>query len=299
MKSSTKGCVFKSNAVEILTPRLLKSGLDELERFGFNLHVISTDSRQPEKPEIILNDLTEVEISASQKIAEAEVSASQKIAEAEVKAREIVREAEAKAGEILRESEIKAESIIQRAKMKENQLREELAKAVREEIEHLAYTEGYQTGRDKAEMESQEIREQAKSLFHMAQRVLQEEYAKVDDSLLTLAMRIAKCLTRVSLELNPQKLLEIIRSLTLLPQERAGWCLHIAPEDVDWISALPSDEQLPCPWVINETLSQGDCFLECQEGIFDARVDARLEKMEQVLREELKNEGLEPTRRES
>lgn len=282
MKLSTKECVFKSNRVQVLTPRLLQTSLDGLEGFGISLPVTGTDSRQPDDFEI-----------SSKYLREAELTASQKIAEAEVKAREIVRKAEAMAAEIIRQSEREAEVIIQTAKMKETQLREELAEAVRAEVEQLAYVEGYQTGKDKAEMENREIREQAKSIFSLAQRALSEEYAKVDNALLTLAMRIAKRLTRVSLELNPQKLLDIARSLLLLPQEREGWRLHISPHDADWITALPADEQLPCPWVEDENLSQGDCFLECQEGIFDAKVDSQLEKMEQILREELKHEGLE------
>jgi flagellar assembly protein FliH len=133
----------------------------------------------------------------------------------------------------------------------------------------------------------------------MAQKALYEEYCRVDDSLLSLAMRVAKRLTGLSLELEPRKLLDIARTLVLLPKEREGWCLHIAPEDGDWLKALSAEDQLPCPWVVDETLAQGDCFLECQEGIFDARVEAQLEKMEMILREEIRNERLESTSPES
>jgi Flagellar biosynthesis/type III secretory pathway protein len=284
MKSYTKGCVFKSNEVEILTPRLLQGSLEGFERYGIIPAIVNSDFKQPEIPEIMSEALTE-----------AEMSASRKIAEAEVQAREIVREAEAKVNEMLRQSEIQANTIIQKAEMEEKLLREELAQAVRKEIEPLAYSEGYQKGIQKAELESRETIERAKSFFSMAQRALHEEYTKVDDLLLNLALQIAKRITGISLALNPRKLLDIARSLTLLPQDREGWCLHISPEDVEWIMRLSPDDQLPCPWVKNETLSQGDCFLECREGIFDARVEVQLAKMEKVLLEELKHEELDAT----
>lgn len=287
MKSFTKGCIFKSNEVEILTPRLLQSSLEGFERYGINPALISSDIKQ--------SDLKEIPEIISDALSEEEISSSRKIAEAEVQAREILREAEVRATEMVRQSEIEANTIIQRAEMQEKRLREELALAVRKEIEPLAYSEGYQKGILKAELESREIMEQAKTFFSMAQRVLQEEYAKVDDSLLKLALRIAERITRASLALDHRKLLDIVRSLALLPQEREGWRLHISPDDVEWIMRLSPGDQLPCPWIRNETLSQGDCFLECQEGIFDARIEAQLAKMEKILLEELKYEKLEAT----
>ncbi|HWQ71505.1 MAG TPA: FliH/SctL family protein [Desulfitobacteriaceae bacterium] len=284
MKSFTKGSIFKSNQVEILTPRLLQGSLEGFERFGINPAVLTDDFKQPEIAESISENLTE-----------AEISASRIIAEAEVQAREIIREAEAKVNELILQSEIESDNIIQKAKMQEKLLREELAQAVREEIEPLAYSEGYQNGSQKAELESRETRERAQALFNLAQRALREEYLKVDDSLLNLALQIARRITGITLALNPRKLLDIVRSLTFLPQEREGWRLHISADDVEWIAQLGSDEQLPCPWVKDETLRQGDCFLECQEGIYDARIEAQLTKMEKALLEELKYEELEAT----
>jgi flagellar assembly protein FliH len=284
MKLYTKGSVFKSNEVEILSPRLLQSSLDGFERFGINPAIMTGDFKQPEIPDIISEALTE-----------AEKSASRIIADAEDQAREILRKAKAEGNEMIRLGEVEADKIIQRAEMQEKQLREELSQAVWKEIEPLAYSEGYQRGSQKAELESRETIERAKSLFSMAQRALHEEYIKVDESLLNLALQIAKRITRISLALNPRKLLDIMRSLSLLPQEREGWRLHVAPDDVEWIMRLASDDHLPCPWVKNDTLSQGDCFLECQEGIFDARVEVQLAKMEKILLEELKHEELEAT----
>ncbi|HWQ89479.1 MAG TPA: FliH/SctL family protein [Desulfitobacteriaceae bacterium] len=283
MRLFTKGCVYKSHTIEVMTPRLVQNSSDNCARSN-----PETDAKNFEQQ-------PQISEAAADSLPEAEQSVSYILTEAERRAKEILGSSEAKANEIIRQSEIEAEAIHQRAIVQEEQLREELAETIREQVEQQAYSEGYQKGLAAAEIESREITKQAKSLFSMAQRALHEEYCRIDDSLLNLAMRVAKRLTGISLELEPRKLLDIARTLVLLPKEREGWRLHIAPEDRDWLKALSSEDQLPCPWVIDETLAQGDCFLECQEGIFDARVEAQLEKMEMILREELRNERLGST----
>ncbi len=292
MKSYTKGRVFKSYVVEVSTPRLLQGSSERFERLSVNLAVISTDSDHGAN--ISLSDQAQVlTMKYPHTLTATETIAAEKINEAEVQAAKILRDAETKASEILRRSEIEANEIIQRVKAEENQFKEAWAETVRLEIGPLAHSEGYQAGLQKAEIEGQGIKEQAKALFVLAQRAFNEEYAKVDEALLKLAMRIAERLARTSLSLRPQQLIEITRSLMLLPQDREGWRLHVAPEDAQWIAVLPQVDQPPCTLVKNENLSQGDCFLECQEGIFDARLEAQLERLEKVLREELKYGELE------
>ena len=63
----------------------------------------------------------------------------------------------------------------------------------------------------------------------------------------------------------------------------------MATEDTRWLEG----DQSPCPWVIDESLKQGDCFLECQEGIFDARLNVQLDRLEHALREELEHGSME------
>ena len=288
MKSYTKERVFKSKVVEVATPRLLQGSLAGFERLSVNLAVISTNS---EVAKLSLSNQAQVltkHYSDWNADSETGIVVAEKIKEAELQAAKILQEAEAKASEILRQSKVEAKEIIQGVKVEENQLREAWAQSVRLEIEPLAHDEGYQAGLHRAELEAQAIKEQAKALFSLAQRALYEEYAKVDDALLKLAMGIAKRIARISLGLKPQQLLDITRSLMLLPQDREGWRLHVSTEDAEWIAVLPKVDQPACAWVKNENLSQGDCFLECQEGIFDARLEAQLERLEKVLREELK-----------
>jgi len=196
---------------------------------------------------------------------------------------------------IVAEAELRAQEIRTEAQSDLEQLRQEAIQSAQAEVYPVAQAEGYQAGFEAGynagEAEGKDFSQKANQLFQLAQRAVQEEYAKVDEELLHLAIKIAERLVRSTLTVEPQRLVGIIQALSLLPQEREGWRLHVAPDDARWLEG----NQPPCPWVIDESLSPGDCFLECQEGIFDARLEAQLDKLEHTLREELEHGGVEST----
>lgn len=205
----------------------------------------------------------------------------------------ILRQAEAEAAEIIRRAEIQAFEVLQNGENELENKRRELEAQVRSEIEPQAYAEGYQKGFNEGAATAGRIREKALGVLQLANKALEAEYEKVDEQLLRLAVRIAERVTRANLKVKPEMLLQIARSLTLLPQEKDGWLLHVAPGDVLWLKDIEM-ESLPCPWVEDDTLQTGDCFLESREGIHDARIEEQLSKLEQALLEELKHGELEP-----
>jgi Flagellar biosynthesis/type III secretory pathway protein len=276
MKSFIKERVVKSYDVEISTPRMVEwsEGFQELCPCLTVLKVEEEEVPQnPAHPTWL--DTNELE------------------AEAERKAEIIITEAEARAQEILAQAETRAQEILTQAQTDLDRLRLEVSETTRAEVYPAAQAEGYQAGFAAGEAEGKRLTSNAQKLFQLAQQAFQEEYAKVDGDLLHLAIKIAERLVRSSLSFEPQHLVGIIQALALLPQERTGWRLHVSAEDSAWLEKLPAEMQLPCPWMIDESLSSGDCFLECQEGVFDARLQAQLEKLELILREELEHGGLE------
>ena len=261
MRLSISGRVVKSYDVEVSTPRMVEcnEGFQQLDAY---LTVISvgeegSKSENLEHPGLVTTSL-------------------------EIEAKE-------KAAVIIAEAEIYALEIRTQAQADQEQLRQEVIQAAQAEVYPVAQAEGYQAGFQAGEAEGKSLTQKANQLFQLAQRAVQEEYAKVDEDLLHLAIKIAERLVRSSLAVEPQRLVGIIQALTLLPQEREGWRLHVAPDDARWLEG----NQPPCPWVIDESLNPGDCFLECQEGIFDARLEAQLDKLEHTLREELEHGGVE------
>lgn len=213
----------------------------------------------------------------------------------------ILLKAQEEAAEIIRRAEAQALEIGQKAERDLEQRRKELESQVRSEIEPLAradgYQAGYQEGYQQGLTEAEQILDKAKALLQLTRKALEEEYGKADEYLLRLAVRMAERIIHSSLKVEPELLLEIVRSLILLPQDKEDSLLHVSPGDADWLSEL-SQESLPCPWVADDTLVKGDCFLECREGIYDARLTGQLSKFEEALLEELKHGGLEPSGRE-
>lgn len=264
MRLSINERVVKSRDVTVSTPRMVDCN-EGFQQLGAILTVLSVDDESQDSPN-----------SSSQ-----EPSAR--------KANPIEVEAEAKAALIIKGAENRGRMILEEAGADSDRLRQEVVEAARNEVYPAAQAEGYQAGLQAGEAEGKRLTEKASQLIQLAQRAVQEEYAKVDEDLLHLAIKIAERIVRSSLAVEPRRLLEIIKVLTLLPQERVGWKLHVASDDASWLEG----DQLPCPWVVDKSLNPGDCFLECQEGIFDARIEAQLDKLEHILREELENGGLE------
>lgn len=264
MKSFIKTRVVKSYDVEVLGPHLVQGRTEKFENLTAHLTIVNAAEKEQEnKP---------------------------KLPDEAIEADEVTRlwaDAQAQATEILAKAKEEAEKLQLKAQAEVEKWQQETEESLRAEILAQAHEEGYNAGLQDALQERERLCQEAQNLFKLAERALNQEYAQVDEELLDLSLQIAKRIVRAQMSFQPENLLMTIRALTLLPQEREGWLLHLAPQDADWVSNLSPEEQPPCPVLVDETLKPGDCLLECQEGIFDARLEGQLERLEQVLREEL------------
>lgn len=282
MRLSINGRVVKSYEVEVSAPRRVES-FERFQQLGSCLTVLHREEEQQ-----ILEEPEPAEVQEDFKRPETREETERVLREAEERGAEIIAEAEAKAGEILAAAAAEVQELRIQARAELEGLRQELKESVHAEIYPLARAEGYKAGRQAGEAEAKGQIEKAQQLILLAQRAVQEEYAKVDGDLLHLALKIAQRILRAAIGVEPQRLAAIVHSLTLLPLEREGWRLHVAAGDAQLVEG-----KLSCPWVIDESLAAGDCFLECQEGIFDARLEAQLDKLEHYLREELEHGSVE------
>ena len=98
-----------------------------------------------------------------------------------------------------------------------------------------------------------------------------------------------------SLQHKPEILLNILRNLVQMPLEKDTVILHLSDKDFQWYTELPEQDKLPYTVVADETLKCGDVLLECSEGMFDARINTQLERLERYLIEELKHGELAET----
>ena len=293
MKLSTRGGVVKSQDVTLAVPRLVDcdEGFQRLEEY-LTVLMVEPQALAQNASEQADGFPEETKLEEPGKLGASDPEAV--IRQAQEKAQAIIDEARAAAGQILAGAEADARRIVEAAQTEAERLSRESKRTAEEEIYPAAKQEGYKAGREVAEAEGKVLKDNAAQILRLAERAVQDEYAKVDLDLLHLALKVAERLVRSSLAFNPRQLRSIIRSLTLLPQEREGWLLHISPEDEHLFrdESLFKNDQLPCQWLADESLRSGDCFLECQEGLFDARLETQLDKLETILREELEHGSL-------
>ncbi|KTE91992.1 flagellar assembly protein FliH [Desulfitobacterium hafniense] len=289
MRLYTRARVVKSNAVEVSVPRIVECRTEEFQHLGKHLSVVHERSESlPQEDEFPRLEGEEKWEPSTVTVDEAEHE----------KAKEIIAEAEvirAQAQAELEKARGEAAEILEKARV----AGEEAALRLREEVSHQAYEEGYarglaqgfQEGTAQGEQEAERMKAEARDILKLAQKAAHEEWSKVDETLLRLALKVAERILRVHILEHPERLLQRIRDLSLLPEEREGWKLHVSTADYQWLSQC--SEEITIPLLEDQTLTSGDCFLECTEGIFDARVEVQLERCEQLLREELRHDRLE------
>lgn len=279
MKSFISSTVIKNTTVEIVSPKLVES----------------PDSQRHVHRQSVIKGTAVVEQFAMSNYAQM-VESNYKNVVSLVDQEEVstlLLQAKKEAEHLIAEARREAEIILQTAQAERDTLKDTLVESIREEVIPLAQTEGYEKGVKKAEKEAENIRKQAKNYLQLAQSALMDEFQRVDKELLGLSLKISERIIHSTLSAEPSRLLNIIRSLTLMPREKTNMKIHISNGDWEWFKKLPEEDKPPYLIVIDESLGTGDTFLECEEGIFDGRIDSQMDKIEQYLLEELKDGRLD------
>jgi flagellar assembly protein FliH len=269
MKLFTRSTILKSTTVEITSPKLLESPKP------------GRDYKKNTKYQGILPEFPVLTMPGE--------DLSEQILEQDT----IISEAQTEANRILAEARKKAEEIVRTAHQDSENLRKNIEEAVRQEIIPLAQAEGLEKGLKQAAKEAVKLKQEAKGYLELARKALKNEYERVDKELISLCLQICEKIIFTSLRLDPQKLLSIIRNLTLMPREKEGMKLHLSLQDWEWYQDLPDEDKPPYPVIADESLNAGDSYLECREGLFDARIKSQLETLEQYLIEELSHGRLD------
>jgi len=284
MKLSTKTSVLKSKVIEITSPRILES--PDPEKYRNRTDVYDTSSA-----------LAVLSVTEDRTVMEQCVTETASVAEEDwgPEVSDILAKARAEADELIAEAQKTSAEIIENARKESEALTVEYQEKVKSEIAPVAFTEGYNKGLEEAQSQADVITQQARNYLEMAQKILADEFNKADRELADLCLKICSRIIHTSLDIDPEILLGIIKNLTLLPSDKQSIKIHLSSKDWDWYKDLPAEYKPGYPVIVDETLKAGDAFLECSEGIFDARIELQLEKIEKYLKEELKYGRLEGT----
>jgi flagellar assembly protein FliH len=283
MKLFTKSPILKSTAVEITSPRVLES--PNVEKF-IKLSAIKGISR--EFPALNASG----QHRQSDELAGEEIMAAADPQRGE-QAQAIILEAKKQAEHIIAEAETKAAAILRAAEGEGDNIRLKVEETARNEVFPLARAEGYEQGLQEATQETERLRQQAKAYLETAQTILMDELHKADKELAKLCLSISERIIHAALNLAPERLLDIIRNLTLRPREKGEIKIHLSARDWEWYKNLPAEDKPPYTVIVDDSLKPGDSFIECAEGVFDAGIEVQLEKIEQYVFEELEHGQLD------
>lgn len=280
MRLSTRSSILKSTTVEISAPRVLENSRLEYKKQTI-LYGVPAD--------FSLLDLA----GGSPLTGNLDLDIEPVVQPGQEEASGIIAEAKSRAESIVTEAQQQAQEILDKAQQQKEEFQAEIEARVRAEIIPLAQAEGLEQGLREAEQEAGRLKEQARKYLELAQKALQNESEKAERELLHLCIQISSKIIQAHFQHDPESLLNIIRNLNLLPREKEGIKIYLSPQDWEWYKELPSADKPSYPVVIDQSLGTGDTFIECSEGVFDARIGTQLEILEQYLFEELEHGRLD------
>ncbi len=289
MKSYINSTVIKNTTVEIVSPKLVE--FPDSERYVNRQSVIKGTAVVEQFEMSDYTQTMSLYNSASSQVEPNYKNVVSIVEQEDVS--NLLLKAKEEAEHLIAEAKKEAELILQTAQAERDTLKEAMAESIREEVIPSAQAEGYEKGLKNAEKEAEKISKQAKNYLQLAQSALMDEFQRVDKELLSLSVKISERITHATLSVEPSRLLNTIRNLTLMPREKTNIKIHISNGDWEWFKKLPEEDKPPYTIIVDESLGTGDSFLECEEGIFDGRIDSQLDKIEQFLLEELKNGRLD------
>lgn len=164
------------------------------------------------------------------------------------------------------------------------------AQADAEQIRIAAREAGFQAGMQEA---AETLRPAAETLAQ-AVAALQDERATSAEQLerhaVDLALAIAEKAVQAAVEVEPDRVADVIKGAMRLMVEREDVVIHVNPVDVDVVTqALEGLGDRHIEVVEERRVARGGALLRTSVGEIDARLETKLERAGQVLRAELES----------
>lgn len=151
------------------------------------------------------------------------------------------------------------------------------------------YEAGFQIGWQEAYRQQQErisaFQRDLQALITRIESAMSLWYQKAEYGLATLARELSEKIIHEELQLNPEKIRTIVREALRTASSGLSARIRVNPYDLPALNANPEDilsasagiRQLEI--VGDETLSRGSTIIECDNGIIDATVQAKLSNL--------------------
>jgi len=156
---------------------------------------------------------------------------------------------------------------------------EKIHQQAREEGLDLGHREGFRKGYDEGRTELEGQSRQLQSLLDLLAEPLKQLDKDVEQSVVDLAVLIARHLVRRELKTNPGEIVAVVReAMARLPVNMRHPRIHLHPEDLVLVmNALNlGDEEKAWRLEPDPLTTRGGCLVETETSFIDATVEARL-----------------------
>jgi flagellar assembly protein FliH len=210
--------------------------------------------------------------------------------------RQILRDAESLAEERIREAMQQAETLRREAETEIaawwQQRREEDERHIAE-CRDLGFKDGYQEGARQAEAdvrtEYNRLLEEARTLLEQAYRMKEQIIQEAEPFLLELSCAIAAKIVNRQLSIEPDWLIEMIRSLLSRRKTAGAIIVCVAPAQFQYVMSARDelrqsiDAESELQIVPDASVGDGGCVIRTSLGSIDARIDTQLAEIKKEL----------------
>lgn len=193
-----------------------------------------------------------------------------------------VEHAKEEADQIVREATAQAEEILKKAVQEAENLKD----AARQEAERQGYAEGMERVNAEAEQVHQELDAQ--------RRQQEQEYAerltRMEPELMEVVIQVFDKVLRTDLAGRKQILLHLIQSTVQNIKNSREFRIRVSAEDYANVSAHREEilqkigGEIVLDVVMDESMQQGQCTIDTDEGLFDCGLDIQFENLAKDLK---------------
>jgi flagellar assembly protein FliH len=206
---------------------------------------------------------------------------------------------------IIKDAEQEAMSIIEKAKRQAEKEAAALLAKTKDECQkrqeetksfgyQKGYQQGYQDGMKKAELEAQKIYDQQKNVLHEIYKIRDQIAKETEDQLVKLAIGISEKIIAKEINLHPETVVDIVKEALQHFRQAEQITIFANQEDLKILKQHRKSlleiigEHTKLYLVANNSIDRGNCQLESEKGLLDAKLKTQLKKIG------LKLQGVEP-----
>ena len=250
------------------------------------------------KPKLIeLTDIQELKHTITASLANYDSqSYSNEINALKAEGEQILKETEQMVFELLERAREEAAEIMLNAQEEADVIRQNVyneAKLLREEARTTGYEEGLKKAQEEIESDRQRALEQNQLLIEEARQTKLAILRGVETDMVRLVIAVTKKVIANELSTNPKLIINIVRDAISYLDNPENLLVYVNPAELENLLQLMTDEalteigskEIKVEVKGDSRVSCGGCLIESDNGSIDARIETKLDIIEQGLQE--------------